>query len=611
MYKNNQSIKLSQYSTIFCNSIEALDWAYKNGLPDSAVIKTNSPAMLFGSKKNIQNIESRWTVEELGKFQSSIHELIKEIFDISSNIEGIERELALTISHSVWKFQNIIYKASCLEESDFTDPRLFIHIDGDTSLAENRMNFAWDKLLATNPLFSVVNYTLQDDNWKLLSTEGISFWRRFKVAGYEIIIYRLAIRLMKKLPDRIFSKKFLVVNESELNIEIASSLAIRGVKISDIGIPSTLSSTNVDNELLVKTSKVLFEEILPVIRQRVEEWVVPPAVESVMRFFESYTQEQLEHFQLLVNGWNKTIVKNNKIKQSVLMNAPGNIRGHTLAYVCRMNGISLLSSQHGVTVEISKVHEILDFTFENTVADAMFSFNNGFSDIMNKTYYNKSENYAVGMNMRLLRMRRKQNAGKKSIPIIYISTNLYSNSFNLSKKTDYLNAIDECKLVVDVFGKLPHKVCYKTYPEDNRRYADMDPVLRYVDKTNNMDLFSDKIDMRYLISNYSVLVTTHATSTLGWLVMSGKPVVFINQKHNNPLNNDAYIALSKGLFVFDDGKDFHNDLRSFLSQPLDEIERLWQEKKSARDVMIKRYFSKYKGGAGKRAAKIILKEYLN
>jgi hypothetical protein len=139
----------------------------------------------------------------------------------------------------------------------------------------------------------------------------------------------------------------------------------------------------------------------------------------------------------------------------------------------------------------------------------------------------------------------------------------------------------------------------------------MDPVLRYVDKTNNVDLFSDKIDMRYLISNYSVLVTTHATSTLGWLVMSGKPVIFINQKYNNPLTNDACISLSKGLFVFDDGKDFHNDLRSFLSQPLDEIERLWQEKKSARDVMIKRYFSKYKGGAGKRAAKIILKEYLN
>jgi hypothetical protein len=606
-----QEVNFSEHNNVFCDSLEALDWAYQQGLSSNASIHTCSPAMLYDKKKNIHNIEARWTVEELGKFQSSIHELIKEIFDISSNIEGIERELALTISHSVWNFQNIIYKASCLEESDFTDPRLFIYIDGDTSSAENRMNFAWDKLLVTNPLFAIVNYTLQDDNWKLLSTEGLSLWRRFKVAGYETIIYRLAIRLMKKLPDRIFSKKLLVVSESELNIEIASSLAIRGVKISDIEKPSTLSSTNVDSDLLVKTSKALLEAILPVIRQRVEEWVVPPAVESVMRFFESYIQKQLEQFQLLVNGWNKTIVKNNKIKQSVLTSAPGNIKGHALAYVCRMNGISLLSSQHGVTAEISKVHKIIDFMFENTVADAMFSFNNGFSDIMNKTYYNKSENYAVGMPMRILRMRHKQNAGKKSIPIIYISTNLYFNSFNLSKKTDYLNAIDECKLVVGVFGKLPHKVCYKTYPEDNRRYADMDPVLRYVDKTNNVDLFSDKIDMRYLISNYSVLVTTHATSTLGWLVMSGKPVIFINQKYNNPLTNDACISLSKGLFVFDDGKDFHNDLRSFLSQPLDEIERLWQEKKSARDVMIKRYFSKYKGGAGKRAAKIILKEYLN
>ena len=181
----------------------------------------------------------------------------------------------------------------------------------------------------------------------------------------------------------------------------------------------------------------------------------------------------------------------------------------------------------------------------------------------------------------------------------------------LSSKTDYIKALDEQSIVLLVLSKLPHKVCYKTYPEDNRRYADPDPVLSSVKNADNIELFSDKIDMRYLISKYSVLVTTCATSTLGWPIMSGKPVVFINQKENNPLTDDAYISLSKGIFVFDgDDKDFYKKLRNFLSQPINEIERLWKEKKNARKEMIENYFSAYEGGAGKRAAKILLKEYI-
>jgi hypothetical protein len=182
---------------------------------------------------------------------------------------------------------------------------------------------------------------------------------------------------------------------------------------------------------------------------------------------------------------------------------------------------------------------------------------------------------------------------------------------SISSKTDYGRARDEQSLIIEVFGKLPCMVRYKTYPEDNRRYADVDPVLNDVKNTHNMELFSEKIDMRYLISEHSILVTACATSTLGWVVMSNKPVIFINQKNKSPLTDDAYISVSRGVFVFDDDdRNFHKKLRSFLSQPLDTIINLWEEKKISRKEMIKNYFSEYKGDAGKRAAKIILKEYL-
>jgi hypothetical protein len=199
----------------------------------------------------------------------------------------------------------------------------------------------------------------------------------------------------------------------------------------------------------------------------------------------------------------------------------------------------------------------------------------------------------------------------ESPPIVFISTNLYHIGLSQSPRTNYINARFEQEIVVDILSKLPHKVRYKTYPEDNRRHADMDPVLSDVNKADNIELFSKKIDMRYLISEHRILITTCATSTLGWPVMSNKPVVFINQSRNKALSDEALISLSKGIFVFsDDEKDFYKTIVIFLSQPIEEIERIWQKKEGARKKMVKKYFSKYNGGAGKRAAKIILEECL-
>ena len=606
---NIESVDLSKYNTIFCDSVQALEWAYNNGLSKSATIKSSSPAVLLSKKINTCSIEDRWTIEELGKFQGTIKKMTEDVFDAVLSVTGAERELALAISKSAYHFQSLLYKAACLDESDFNESRLFIYVDGKTGPAGNMMNSPWDQLLMANKLFSMVNYKLKNDEWKMLTTQGISYWQRFKVAGIETVVYRLAVKLMRKLPNWIFTKEILIPNESELNIEVASSLALHGVRITEIQV-EPLSS--VENILSDVNTESLYKVASPIMRERVEEWVSASAIDVVMDLFKSDLEKQLKQFKVLVSEYERVIVKNSTRKQFVLANAPGNIKGYALAYVCRKNDILLMSSQHGVTIEISKAHDIMQIAFDNSVSDIMFSYNSRIIDIEKSTYFDKSKHYCVGMPLRHIRMKYSKKNHKSSTPIVYISTNLYHMGLALSSKTDYIKALDEQSIVLLVLSKLPHKVCYKTYPEDNRRYADPDPVLSSVKNADNIELFSDKIDMRYLISKYSVLVTTCATSTLGWPIMSGKPVVFINQKYNNPLTEDAHASISKGAFVFDDcDKNFHKKLKDFLSQPIEYIEKLWQEKESDRKEMIVNYFSEYTdGGAGKRAAKIILRNYL-
>ena len=607
--QSSTSVDLSKFGVVFCDSLQALEWAYNNGLPRSAVIKSSAPAVLLSNKKNIYNVESRWTSTELNKFQNSIPGMSKELFNAALGVTGIERELALSVSNFAYHFQKIIYKSSCLEEGDFNNPRLFIYTKGECGPAGNIMNSPWDKLIKPNALFSTVQYTLKNDKWSLLTTQGVSYWQRFKVAGYETIFYRLIIKIMKFLPDWMFAREVIMPNENELNIEIAYSLIFSRVKITEAKLETLPDSKNLYSD---KNTVDLYKAIFPIMCKRIEEWVTPSAVEVTKMLFKSHFEKHIEKFNLLVDAWDRSIVSKDNIKQAVLVNAPGNIKGHSLSFICRKKDILLMSSQHGVTIEISKAHNILDIIFDNSVADVMFSYNSKIVDIEKKIYFNNARHHIVGMPMRLIRMKSAQTINRSTPSFVYISTNLYHMGFTEKAITDYEKAIFEKDIIIKVLSEIPHKVRYKTYPEDNRRYADEDPVLKNIRIADNIELFSNKIDMRYLISEHSVFITTGATSTLGWVVMSGKPVVFINQEHNSPLTKDAQISISNGIFVFNNNdKNFHKKLKDFLSQSVDDIERLWQKKKSAREEMIQNYFSEYKGGAGGRAAKIILKEYLN
>ena len=607
--QSSTSVDLSKFGVVFCDSLQALEWAYNNGLPRSAVIKSSAPAVLLSNKKNIYNVESRWTSTELNKFQNSIPGMSKELFNAALGVTGIERELALSVSNFAYHFQKIIYKSSCLEEGDFNNPRLFIYTKGECGPAGNIMNSPWDKLIKPNALFSTVQYTLKNDKWSLLTTQGVSYWQRFKVAGYETIFYRLIIKIMKFLPDWMFAREVIMPNENELNIEIAYSLIFSRVKITEAKLETLPDSKNLYSD---KNTVDLYKAIFPIMCKRIEEWVTPSAVEVTKMLFKLHFEKHIEKFNLLVDAWDRSIVSKDNIKQAVLVNAPGNIKGHSLSFICRKKDILLMSSQHGVTIEISKAHNILDIIFDNSVADVMFSYNSKIVDIEKKIYFNNARHHIVGMPMRLIRMKSAQTINRSTPSFVYISTNLYHMGFTEKAITDYEKAIFEKDIIIKVLSEIPHKVRYKTYPEDNRRYADEDPVLKNIRIADNIELFSNKIDMRYLISEHSVFITTGATSTLGWVVMSGKPVVFINQEHNSPLTKDAQISISNGIFVFNNNdKNFHKKLKDFLSQSVDDIERLWQKKKSAREEMIQNYFSEYKGGAGGRAAKIILKEYLN
>jgi len=64
------------------------------------------------------------------------------------------------------------------------------------------------------------------------------------------------------------------------------------------------------------------------------------------------------------------------------------------------------------------------------------------------------------------------------------------------------------------------------------------------------------------------------------------------------------------LFLFDDDDGFYENIKKFLSQPIEIIEKQWEKKEKDRALMIKRFLSSFPSEAGHRAADMIYSDYL-
>jgi hypothetical protein len=601
------NIDFSNYDNVFCDSKEALDWLYTKGLPKDALVRTSSPAILLDEMTvHASHIESRWSADEAKKFQTTIKEFSENIYDAAISIENTSHEDALCWAQTAVLFHRLLFKAACLEDNDLIEKRLFVRAKGDGGVNGNFMNSPWDQLLVNNLKFNSFDYLLHDDHWGALTTKGVSLWNRIKIGGMETVLYRLSTNFLSKVAYRFYKRQALIAGENELIIETSSSLLLKGVLIRKI--------TPKNNNFEYQSQLSKFENIIkPILKKRIKEWVVPGLVPRCENIFFKQVEENMKLTSMWYAQWKSEIKKDNKEKV-VMTNASGNARGLALSKLCKELNIPVVSAQHGVTAEICETHGEVSALYEINYSDCFLAYNTESAKVSEKSHFSKGNPFVCGISKRHLRMNQLKNMFLDSTPsIVYISTNLYVGNLGtmLAWNTDYDRALDEKYLINKVFNLLPHKVRYKTYPEENRRYSDPDPIIHEVLKSDNIELFSEKVDMRFLLKNHRILVTSEATSTLGWPVMTGKPVVFINWHNNNPLTLEAHKLLSEGLFLFDDTeKYFHKNLLDFLSKPIQEIEKMWSDKGKARNKMINKFFTNGYKNAGKKSAQMILDLYL-
>ena len=172
--------------------------------------------------------------------------------------------------------------------------------------------------------------------------------------------------------------------------------------------------------------------------------------------------------------------------------------------------------------------------------------------------------------------------------------------------TEKVSVAWEIGIVDEVLSRLPHQVLFKPYRAV--RYPDGNPIHDAARNCANIEVFEERIDLRYLLGRTRLLIVSHAASTLSWCLLSRRPVVFLDSEKQSPLYPEVREALRQGTFWFDaDASRFTERLRNFLSRPLEDIEGEWEERIPARDLFIERFVGNPDGQAGRRAADAIAK----
>lgn len=591
----------TEFDTVFCDSREILLQAYELGLPQKARVLTSSPAILLDDGILAQNVENRWTKKAIKALHKETEQYTTDLYNTVSSLKGFQ-DYAITLARYAINFQRIVYKAGCLESDDFKKPRLFLAVKTNKQL----LNPPWEQMLQENPCFKT--YYFQEKKQQTQNTQNTAgLFDRLKLGGLESIVYRLALKIWSRIPDNLVRNQLLVAKENHLIIEGGAHLVKKGIAIRQLPNPKHIDICCEKKH----DFKPLHQVLMSILIERFQKWLVPEAVLPCVNEFIKKAELLINEQDIARCHWDKTLNSwTNGKKNIVISNSPHQAVHIALTQECQQRGIPFFGVQHGISHEIAEDYHFQKAIYETNVSDLFLTYNDKMSQLAETNMTGRGKSIAVGLSKRHLAKSTRIKSSKFDCPIVYISTNLYFG--NMGAVINYIN--DEEKALQEIIdlkmlNELPYKVLYKTYPTFNRRYSDPDPVFDVARNLSNIVVFDEQTDMRYLFEHFNVIITTQATSTLTWALLSGKPVVFIDNPYLAPLRKEIKSEMSNALFLFErQDKDLHPKLKQFFSQPIENIEAFWksEEKEQSRKRIIRSYFSKFDDKrAGLRIASIV------
>lgn len=600
---------LSAVEAVFVDSIVALERARAFGVnPDARVLST-APGLLTATPDAVQadahmTPEAIWALDDafvvlqdacLGQFDSPDHDL-------------------LAARYATLEFQAAAGKAAVLSEADFSRPLVVVELSSRDPDLDRMIRSPLGRLVADNPNLWVLSVPIEslprEDDPRAPSP---SFRQRLAFSGVETIAYRLIERFSTRFRLAGLRGRALVLRENELCKETAWGLIREGFLPVTAPIPAIAdasadaSASEPDQALRAKVETLVDRHLGPHMR-------AGTAVGALARVFSEDLHRRFIRYETGETRWREQLDGLLRPgRTAVLTNWLNQPEALSLKRVLDEARVPMIFFQHGVTNEINSRMRRYTAQYGTSLCDLELAFNDRAARISSGDHaFRRGRALATGFPADYYRAVRSKRHGAAAAsgepPIWYVCTAFYvANHGQLEGVNDSDKCRHERAIVTEVLDRCRHRVVFKPYP--GRRFEDPDPVEVAAEQSTNIEIHRTRLDLRYVVNRARVLVTARSFSTPSWCLATGLPMIHIDIPDQDPLDKDARASFAEGVFLFDaSSPDFHESLRAFLDQPLEEIERLWEEKAPARQRLMREFMSSHEGAAGRRGARAVIDE---
>ena len=588
---------LENKALILCDSMNALQKLLtdRKDLARRTII-SSSPSLLRNNPKNAASLNHNMSPVEFKNQRELTKKIVKKTFHHFR--KNRSHSFSLCCASTVLEASKVFSKLYALSLHGPANKYVICKYFDNASKKTELLNFPWENFI---PKEKVELYEYSESIPYKFKHDEIGLFNRLMKAGLKNVAYRIFIKLFKAFPFFLSRKKILIYKENDLLMESAVEMVFKGFSLHYIK-PSK-------DSLSKKGSTIINDEDKQLIIKDWLDLLTPELKISFSNYFNNLLSEEIKRFYSFQSRWETTLNRYdlNTIK-AVFTNSPNRVDSRSLFSILNELNVPLFSFQHGVTREISKYHDLVEVNFEGNSSHHFITFNKESEKISNCSDYSLAQTFAAGTSQRFTNIPQSTSTEKK--PFIYVSTNLprgYS-SFFMGDHDDYEDSLEEEKVIHKILSQTNQNVDFKPYLFDNRRYPDEDFLTKQISKNSisNVSLMAQKIDMRYLLNEYEVIITTKATSTVSWPILGNVPTVFLNFHNSSPLRDEIVEDFQKSIFLFDlkEEKDYRLVV-DFLNQPMENIKVAWRAKEEEREKIIKKYFSEDLKFASKNAASYI------
>lgn len=604
-FDRGDAASLASVETAYVDALVCIDEAERLGLRRDATVKSTAPAVLLDPNGRA--------------VQADVHLKPKDVWALDAAFTALQRDCVgafddedmdlIAGRYATLEFQVPVGKAALLQDSDFETPVAIIQLTSSDPELDGMIRSPLCRLLAQNPDLTVLSVPIdliaRGDDPRAPSP---SLLTRLRFSSPETLAYRMVSSLAERFNLSGPRGNVFIIRENELCKEAAWSLFLKGYMPRNLSIPSGIESSS--GRLNEEQHARLGETADRLVKKHIGTLLPSEgAITALCGVFRDGLTQRVERYRASLDAWKKHL--DGRVtagRSAVLTNWVNDTAFVGLKRELQQRDVPMIFCQHGVTNEFNWRLRQYEAQFGTSLCDLELVFNRRAVEIGKTNPFRRGRSVATGFPKDYTRATKKGRDEKLTQPIWYICTAFYvANHGQLEGTTDLDKCHYEMSVINDVLARLEHRVLFKPYP--GRRFEDPDPVETAAEAAPNVDVYRERLDLRYIVGSARVLISARSFSTPSWCLATGKPLVHIDIPDQDPLDEEAKAAFDDALFLFNAGDpDFHDRLRDFLNRPIAEIEREWQAKSEARKQMIETYIASYESGAGPRAAEATITE---